>query len=156
MKSNVHELRIFCFEYILLELKNLLDWIYAPEDEFISKRIMAIMAREKLITALQDPKIDYKQLTEIRDYYSRVDVLNIEQFAAKLLFDLTRNTGFEVSKGSLGTCWIVSCCDWYKKQADDICGLDENRISLEEKMLAIFQNTSLQREFQKAGLEVAL
>ena len=156
MKSNVHELRIICFEYILLEFKKLLEWIYAPGDELIPKRIMAITAREKLITALQNPKTDYKQLTEIKEYNSRVDTLNIEQFAAKLLFDLTRNTGFEVSKGSLGQCWIVSCCEWHERQADDICGLDENRISLIQKMKVIFQNTSLQSEFQKAGLEVAL
>lgn len=109
-----------------------------------------------LKTEQVNTKTDYKQLTEIKEYNSRVDTLNIEQFAAKLLFDLTRNTGFEVSKGSLGQCWIVSCCEWHERQADDICGLDENKISLIQKMKIIFQNTSLQSEFQKAGLEVAL
>ena len=101
IKNNVHELRIICFEYVLLEFKKLLDWIYAPEDEFITKRRLAITAREMLITAIQNSKSDYKQLAEIKEYYSRVNTLNIEQLAAKLLFDLTRNTGFEVSKLSL-------------------------------------------------------
>ena len=130
--------------------------IYAPEDEFITKRRLAITAREMLITAIQNSKSDYKQLAEIKEYYSRVNTLNIEQLAAKLLFDLTRNTGFEVSKGFIGNCWIVSCCEWAKRQPDDICGLDKNRLSLTEKMQTIMQNTSLEAEFRKAGMEATL
>lgn len=30
---------------------------------------------------------------------------NIEQLSARLLNDLTRNTGFEVTKSNLGECW---------------------------------------------------
>lgn len=156
IKNNVHELRIICFEYVLLEFKKLLDWIYAPEDEFITKRRLSITAREMLITAIQNSKSDYKQLAEIKEYYSRVNTMNIEQLAAKLLFDLTRNTGFEVSKGFIGNCWIVSCCEWAKRQPDDICGLDKNRLSLTEKMQTIMQNTSLEAEFRKAGMEATL
>ena len=51
---------------------------------------------------------------------------------------MTRNTGFEVSKGSLGQCWLVDCCDWLGRKEDDICGLDENRISAREKMVDIY------------------
>ena len=32
-KENVFLLDIICFEYILLEFKELLEWIYAPEDD---------------------------------------------------------------------------------------------------------------------------
>ena len=155
-KNNVHELRIICFEYILLEFKKLLNWIYAPADEFISKRILAITAREKLITAVQNPSTDYKKLKEIKEYYSRVDTINLEQLSAKLLFDLTRNTGFEISKGFIGKCWISSCCEWAERQDDDICGLDESRLSLIKKMQAILQNTSLEAEFRKIGMEALL
>lgn len=134
MRRNVHELRIICFEYVLLEFKKLLDWIYAPGDEFFHKRAAAISAREKLLAAMQSDQIDYKCIEEIRQYQSELDHMNIEQLAAKLLFDLTRNTGFEVTKGSLGRCWMLSCCEWEKRQKDDICGLDTQRISLSEKM----------------------
>ena len=67
-RENVVLMDIICFEYILLEFKSLIDWIYAPDDEFLKKRTKVI--------------------------------------SAKLLFDLTRNTGFEVSKGRIGDCWI--------------------------------------------------
>lgn len=154
MKSNVHELRIICFEYLLLEFKKLLDWIYAPEDEFRWKRTNAISARNKLVAALQNTDNDYKQIEEIREYREDLEVLNIEQLAARLLFDLTRNTGFEVTKGFIGDCWVVSCCEWEKRQSDDVCGLDTKRISLMEKMQAIFQNTNLENEFKKVGLEI--
>lgn len=48
-RRNVYELRLICFEDVLLEFEYLLDWIYAPHDEFIQKRAVAITAREKLI-----------------------------------------------------------------------------------------------------------
>lgn len=44
-KENVFLLDIICFEYILLEFKELLEWIYAPEDEFLKKRAGTIVAR---------------------------------------------------------------------------------------------------------------
>lgn len=69
---------------------------------------------------------------------------------------MTRNTGFEVSKGAVGECWIKSCCDWEGRQEDDICGLDGNRMSLSGKMKAIYEGTSLEGQFQKVGLEAAL
>ena len=76
--------------------------------------------------------------------------------AAKLLFDLTRNTGFEVTKGKIGDCWIRSCCDWSNRQEDDICGLDQERLSVTEKMKEVYYGTSLREEFENVGLEVAL
>ena len=35
-KENVVLMDIICFEYILLEFNNLINWIYAPDDEFLS------------------------------------------------------------------------------------------------------------------------
>ena len=37
-KSNVVLVDIICFEYILLEFKNLIEWVYAPDDEFLRGR----------------------------------------------------------------------------------------------------------------------
>ncbi len=45
------------------------------------------------------------------EYDKHIKEHNIEQLAARLLFDLTRNTGFEVSKGLLvnvGSSLVVS------------------------------------------------
>ena len=47
-KTNVALMNIVCFEYILLEFRKLIDWIYAPEDEFHIKRAGVIAAREKM------------------------------------------------------------------------------------------------------------
>ena len=44
-KENVFLLDIICFEYILLEFKELIEWIYAPEDEFLQKRARAIVSK---------------------------------------------------------------------------------------------------------------
>lgn len=67
-KENVFLLNIICFEYLLLEFKELIEWIYAPEDEFLQKRVKAIAARHKLVKTLQNDNFDYKGIREIIDY----------------------------------------------------------------------------------------
>ena len=155
-KENVILMDIICFEYILLEFKELIEWIYAPDDEFLVKREKAITAREKLVKTIQSGEINYKDIREIIEYNENVDNYNVEQLSAGILFDLTRNTGFEVSKGSVGECWIKSCCEWEERMPDDICGLDVSRLSVKEKMKRICKGTSLLKQFQNMGLEVAL
>lgn len=156
LRDNVFLLNFICFEYILLEFDKLIDWIYAVDDEFRVKRASVIVARQKLVEALNAGDVDYKKIQEMLEYDKNLENHNIEQISAKLLFDLTRNTGFEISKGNIGACWIKSCCDWMERQADDICGLDNQRLSSAEKMKAIYLGTSLHREFSKIGLEVSL
>lgn len=103
---------------------------------------------------IKSGEMNYKIIQEIMDYDNNLDKHNIEQLAARMLLDLTRNTGFEVSKGDLGICWKRDCCDWSDRQADDICGLDQNKITLNDKMKCIYRGTSLHREFETIGLEV--
>ena len=155
-KDNVFLLDIVCFEYLLLEFENLIAWIYAPEDEFLTKRRKAIMAREKLVYAIQNGEFNYKDIQAIVEYCERVENYNIEQLSTKILFDLTRNTGFEVSKGKVGVCWIKSCCEWKNRMDDDICGLDNSRLQLNDKMKHIYMGTTLTIQFQNIGLEVVL
>jgi hypothetical protein len=155
-KDNVLMMDIICFEYLLLEFKDLISWIYAPDDEFLTKRIKAITAREKLVSMIEANELNYKDIKEIIDYNESVDSYNIEQLSAKILFDLTRNTGFEVSKGSIGECWVNSCCEWQNRMEDDICGLDNGRLSVNEKMKQIYKGTCLATELQNVGLEVAV
>lgn len=155
-KKNIVLMDIICFEYILLEFKSLIYWIYAPDDEFLKKRADAITARKKLVESISSGEINYKEIQEIMEYDHRIEEHNIEQLAARLLFDLTRNTGFEVSKGTIGDCWVKSCCEWKNREDDDICGLDTGRLSVYEKMYRIFKETSLNEQLTKAGLEVLL
>ena len=51
-KKNIYMLDIICFEYILLEFKSLINWIYAEDDEFLTKRAKTIIAREKFINSI--------------------------------------------------------------------------------------------------------
>lgn len=155
-KDNVFLMDIICFEYLLLEFKDLIAWIYASDDEFLRKRRKAIDAREKLVRTIQNGELNYKDIRQIVEYSEHIENYNVEQLSAKILFDLTRNTGFEVSKGNIGECWLKSCCEWEERMLDDVCGLDENRLQLKEKMKHIFQGTSLFERFQNIGLEVVL
>ena len=59
-----------------------------------------------------------------------------------------------MSKGVFGECLIKSCCEWEKRQEDDICGLDNNRLSVFDKMKRIYMGSSLKPQFSKVGLEV--
>ena len=98
--------------------------------------------------------MEQKRLKKIVDYDKNIEEHNIEQLSAKLLFDLTRNTGFEVSKSVLGECWIKSCCEWKERQEDDICGLDSSRLSVFDKMKRIYIGSSLKLQLPKVGLEI--
>jgi hypothetical protein len=155
-KDNVLVMDILCFEYLLLSFKYLIAWIYAPYDEFLIKRKKSIIVREKLVSMIESDYLNYKEIKEIIDYNEDIDSYNIEQLSAKLLFDLTRNTGFEVSKGSIGDCWVKSCCEWQNRMEDDICGLDNERLPVNEKMKQIYRGTCLVTQFQNAGLEVVV
>ena len=156
LRDNVYLLDLICFEYTLLEFDKLIEWIYAEDDEFLEKRASVISAREKLVETLKSGEFNYKALQEVMEYDKNLDDHNIEQISAKLLFDLTRNTGFEVSKGTIGECWIKSCCGWLERKSDDICGLDNNKLSVTDKMKSIYSGTSLSREFSNIGLEVSI
>lgn len=155
-KENVVLMDIICFEYILLEFKDLIKWIYAPDDEFLEKRANVIVAREKFVTAIDSGQLKYKDIREIIEYDKHIEEHNVEQLAANLLFNLTRNTGFEVSKGIIGECWIKSCCEWHNREENDICGLDNSRLSIFDKMKNIYEGTSLKEQFAKVDLEVSL
>ena len=100
--------------------------------------------------------MNYKAIQEIIDYDRNLDNHNIEQLSAKLLFDLTRNTGFLVSKSDLGECWQQNCCEWTERQENDICGLDNTKLTVSNKMKRIYLGTSLRREFPNVGLEVLI
>lgn len=155
-KENVVLMDIICFEYILLEFKDFIKWIYAPDDEFLKKRAGTLAAREKLVNSIENGITNYKDIEEIVKYDEYIEKHNIEQLVAKLLFDLTRNTGFEVSKGNIGDCWIKSCCEWDGRMEDDICGLDYSRLSIYDKMKSIYEGTCLKGQFRAASMEVAL
>lgn len=155
-KDNVVLLDIICFEYVLLEFRDLIKWIYAPNDEFLKKRADAIDARAKLVNSIKTGELNYKDIQEIIEYDNHIDRHNVEQLASKILFDLTRNTGFEISKGNIGECWIKSCCEWEERTDNDVCGLNSGRLSVYEKMKSIYEGTCIKEQFQAAGLEVAL
>ncbi len=143
------------FEFVLLSFPLLLDWIYAEKDEFRDKRAYLITVREKLLEAVCKQN-DYKEIPEIVEWLNKIDEYNIEQITAKLLYELTRNTGFVVDKSNLGVCWKVDCCAYEERKNNDECGLDNSRRSLVEKMHAIMNESFLKKEFKRIGLETVL
>lgn len=48
------------------------------------------------MSSIGSSELNYKEIQEIMEYDKHIKEHNIEQLAARLLFDLTRNTGFEV------------------------------------------------------------
>ena len=155
-RNNVYIINIISFEYILLQFDLLTDWVFAEDDELFTKREHLLNVRSRLCNMLNDSNCaGYKDDECISEYINSLKVHNVEQLCAKLLFDITRNTGFEVSKKAIGPCWINNCCEWQERSADDICGLDNIRISSKEKMHQIFiDSVDLVNGFQAAGIGV--
>lgn len=155
-RKNIFCIKIISFEYLLLQFNSLIDWVFASEDNLLEQRKNLKDIRERLIGLINgNNPLSYINDDSIKGYFSCLNENNIEQICARVLFDITRNTGFEVSKRSVGPCWIMNCCDWIDRADDDICGLNENRLSVYGKMYAIFTNTSVLCEgFKAANLEV--
>ena len=51
----------------MLEFDKLIEWIYAPDDEFRERRAGAVAAREKLVQIIRSGEMNYKSIQEILD-----------------------------------------------------------------------------------------
>lgn len=150
-KDNIVVIKIHSFEFVLLSFELLEYWVFAKVDELKDKRQNLFRARELLIRFLTSEGTG-SELLELKGLLKEPENKNTEQIAAKLLFEITRNTGFETTKGKLGQCFFSKCCEWRQRQNDDICGLDNNRISAEEKAQILADKSILRETFERAGL----
>ncbi len=150
-KENVTIIKIHSFEFVLLSFKMLEDWVFAEVDELKDKRTDLLYLKDVFVKIILDGG-DVGELSEMKNLFNIDEMINTEQLASKLLYKITRNTGFETNKGKLGDCFVVDCCDWNFRESDDICGLDDHRISAKEKIENIFEYSVLKHSFTKAGL----
>ena len=150
-KGNVSAIKIHSFEFVLLSFKKLTDWVFAEKDELKEKRAGLLELKDLLVDVINNGG-DVAKLQAMKAALKISEALNTEQLSAKLLFEITRNTGFETTKGKLGDCFIIDCCEWSERMPDDICGLDETRITADKKVSEIYENSVLKESFTKAGL----
>ena len=150
-KDNVHIIPIHSFEFALLSFRRLEKWIFAEQDELREKRKGYLHIRALFLKLILSEGSS-EELSEFRELFPYAKKANTEQIASKLLFEITRNTGFETDKGNIGVCFTVDCCDWSKRQANDICGLDNNKISASKKAELLVSHSILKRAFERVGL----
>lgn len=151
-KDNVHIVTIHSFELTLLSFEDLERWVFAEKDELKDQRQRLLNARAMLIESITSTAREASGLTAFKEAFDDYEVKNTEQIASKLLREITRNTGFETDKSSLGECFINSCCEWKERGSDDICGLDDHRIDANEKARLLVERSILKQAFERAGL----
>ncbi len=150
-KHNVKVINIHSFEYALLSFEFLEDWVFAREDKLRARRTDLLVARKQLID-IQEKGGDVDSLHELSESLKLARQLNTEQLSSRLLFAITRNTGFETDKSHLGECFVNDCCEWAWRQIDDMCGLDSNRKSGTEKIRHIIDYSVIKQALQKVEL----
>ncbi len=150
-KENIKLVGVYSFELALLSFNLLEQWVFAEEDELKAKRNRLLSAKDSFVKLVVEGD-DANALSTLKENLEIDANKNNEQLAAKLLYEITRNTGFETDKGNLGKCFIVDCCDWIERQKDDICGLDNDRISRVNKIKLIIENSVIKEALQKAGV----
>lgn len=148
-KNNIRIIKIHSFEFALLSFKFLEQWVFAEEDELRDKRQKVLEARNIFIKIINDGG-DSDTLNEFKSLYEYQ--MNTEKISARILSEITKNTGFETNKAKIGLCFINNCCEWNERKEDDICGLDYNRLTVSEKMKQIFKHSVLELAFEEAGL----
>ena len=127
------------------------QWVFAESDELRDKRHIILEARNRFVKLITSGG-NADELNKFKSLYDYQDKLNSEKLSAKLLFDITRNTGFETDKSHVGPYFISSCCEWTDRQEDDICGLDDRRLTLSEKMEQLIKHSVLETAFKEAGI----
>ena len=150
-KNNIRLIKIHSFEFALLSFEYLEQWVFAEKDELRDKRQTLLDARKKFIELIINGGTS-EELGEFKSAYQFQDKANTEKISAKLLLEITKNTGFETDKSKVGSCFILDCCEWSHRQEDDICGLDYNRLTVTEKMEQIIKYSVLYEPFKEAGL----
>lgn len=132
-KNNIKVIKIHSFEFSLLSFEFLEKWVFAENDDLKEQRKDKLEAREKLVKLISDGGTA-DELSLFKSMYQYQSKMNTEKIAAKLLTEITRNTGFETNKKQVGFCFINSCCEWDDRQENDLCGLDDKRLSVSEKI----------------------
>lgn len=132
-KNNIKVIKIHSFEFSLLSFEFLEKWVFAENDDLKEQRKDKLEAREKLVKLISDGGTA-DELSLFKSVYQYQSKLNTEKIAAKLLTEITRNTGFETNKKQVGFCFINSCCEWDDRQENDLCGLDDKRLSVSKKI----------------------
>lgn len=132
-KNNIKVIKIHSFEFSLLSFEFLEKWVFAENDDLKEQRKDKLEAREKLVKLISDGGTA-DELSLFKSVYQYQSKMNTEKIVAKLLTEITRNTGFETNKKQVGFCFVNSCCEWDDRQENDLCGLDDKRLSVSEKI----------------------
>lgn len=150
-KNNIKVIKIHSFEFSLLSFEFLEKWVFAENDDLKEQRKDKLEAREKLVKLISDGGTA-DELSLFKSVYQYQSKMNTEKIAAKLLTEITRNTGFETNKKQVGFCFVNSCCEWDDRQENDLCGLDDKSLSVSEKIEQMVNHSILQAAFQEVGL----
>lgn len=150
-KNNIKLIKVHSFEFTLLSFEHLDNWLFAENDEFKDRRSKLLIARAQFVSLINNGG-STDELNKFKSVYDFSDKNNTEKIAAKLLYEITRNTGFETDKSKIGDCFVNDCCEWNDRQANDVCGLDKNKLTASEKMEQIIRHSILNAAFKEVNL----
>ena len=150
-KNNVKLIKIHSFEYVLLSFEFLEDWVFAPDNKLKEKRKIFLEAR-KIFLDIEEHGASLNELEKLKEYLDYSDFLNSEQLCARILFEITRNTGFEITKGDLGECFVNSCFECIRKQNKNVCGLNKARKGSYDKIKKLIEYSVLKNALQRVGI----
>lgn len=147
-KDNIEIIHMHSFEASLLSFELLEQWVFAEKDALREKRQKQLDARIWINKAMYASDFTVSELKLFKESFDGYEYKNWEQITATLLYEITRNTGFETNKSKIGECFINNCCEWKNRENDDICGLDDHRISAAEKARIIVERSVLNEAFK--------
>lgn len=108
-KNNIKLIKVHSFEFTLLSFEHLDNWLFAENDELKDRRSKLLIARAQFVSLINNGG-STDELNKFKSVYDFSDKNNTEKIAAKLLYEITRNTGFETDKSKIGDCFVNDCC----------------------------------------------
>lgn len=151
-KNNIRLIKVHSFEFALLSFEFFEQWMFSENDDLREKRRKILEAKDQFVKLINYGG-NAEDLSEFKSACHFQSKMNTEKISARILSDITRNTGFETNKKQIGPCFIKSCCEWNERQEDDICGLDNNRLEISVKLEQILKYSVLQSAFEEAGIK---
>ena len=182
--DNAFILGLICFEDTVLRFNELTKWMYSLYDRETSNRINYLLnVHREYIDELKKREIAcncyaWKSNKTLADFYKlctkqdNLDACSIEVFADLLLATMTKSTKghFRTTKAEFGVCFSTECKSkgcylaQIKSRGGKIdrtkaCGLYYSceklkRKTTEQKILALYKNTSLYRELRNCKIEL--
>lgn len=130
-------LDMLCFEYIILDFVNLVEWTGTRKTDKIAMR-------KDILSSIAGHRINLAQISspKTREYLMGFKYFSTERVIKSIVNELTENDMWQVKGKFMGDCWHQDCCATYTPEKTK-CHVNKE-MSGAQKITELFMDTATQ------------